>query len=97
MVRPEIAKWGQSLSDLRRLSTEAAHPRTRERFLALYMMASGQSSATAWAAEIERAKETVLGWVHRYNRAGPEELAYRRTGGRSPLLSRNKSKKSSKP
>ena len=36
MIRPETDKWGQTLADLRRLSVEAEHPRTRERFLALY-------------------------------------------------------------
>ena len=92
MVRPELVKWGQSVSDLRRLSTEAEHARTRERFLALYMIASEQSSATAWAKEIGRTKETVLGWIHAYNRAGPEALTYRRTGGRSPFLARGSAK-----
>jgi hypothetical protein len=30
------ARWGQTPEDLRRLATGAPHPRTRERFLALY-------------------------------------------------------------
>ena len=55
------------------------HRCSRERLLALYMIASQQTNATIWAAHIGRAKETVpgsspgqaLGWVHRYNRAGP--------------------------
>ena len=49
MVRPKMDKWGQTLSDLRHLSLEAKHPRTRERFLALYMIGSGQTNATQWA------------------------------------------------
>lgn len=97
MIHPEIDKWGQSLSDLRRLSTEAEHARTRERFLALFMIGSKQTSATGWAAEIGRTKETVLGWVHLYNLAGPEALFYRRTGGRPPFLPKSKSNRSSKP
>ncbi|MBK8799820.1 MAG: hypothetical protein IPM07_27515 [Anaerolineales bacterium] len=36
MVRPDLAKWEQTLADLRRLSVAAEHPRARERFLALY-------------------------------------------------------------
>lgn len=90
MVRPDTAKWGQTPADLRRLSVEAAHPRTRERFLALYMMGSQQRNASEWAAEIGRADETVLGWVHTYNAAGPAALTYRRSGGRPPLFRRSK-------
>jgi transposase len=60
------------------------------------MIASEQTNATRWAAEIGRTKETVLGWVHRYNQAGAEALSYQRTGGRSPLLPKNRSSRSSK-
>lgn len=94
MVHPDMAKWGQGLSDLRRLSIESEHARTRERFLALYMIGGGQTNATRWAAEIDHTKETVLGWVHTYNRAGPEALSYRRTGGRPPFLPKNRSNNS---
>jgi hypothetical protein len=90
MVRPDVAKWDQTLADLRRLSIEADHPRTRERFQALYMIGSEQSNATAWAAESGRCDETVLHWVHIYNAAGPAALSYRRTGGRPPFLSRSR-------
>jgi len=90
MVRPEPAKWGQTVSDLRRLSVEAAHPRTRERFLALFMIASGQTNATRWAEESGRMIDTVLKWVHRYNQSGPEALVYRRTGGHPPLCAQTR-------
>ena len=91
MVRPDLTKWGQSLSDLRRLALEADHPRSRERFLALYMIASGQTSATPWARKNGRTKETVLRWVHLYNQAGPEGVLYRHSGGRRPLFRPSKS------
>jgi len=94
MVRPDTAKWGQSLSDLRELSVAAQHVRTRERFLALYMIGSQQTNATLWAAEIGHADDTVIGWVHTYNKFGPQALYYRRTGGRPPLLAKNRSPKS---
>ena len=94
MVRPDLAKWNHTPDDLRRLATESAHARTRERFLALYMIASGQSNATQWAAEIGRENESVMNWVHRYNESGPDALAYRRTGGSAPFLRPNRSKKS---
>ncbi len=95
MVIPDLAKWNQSLSDLRKQSIEAKHARTRERFFALYMIASGQTSATRWAAQSGRTKETVLDWVHRYNRAGPDALIYRRTGGRPPFLAKSRQTNSS--
>src|SRR3954454_11612720 len=94
MVRVEIAKWGQALEDLRRASVEAPHPRSRERFQALYLIASGRFNATTCAAHIGRQDETVLGWVHRYNERGPDALAYRRTGGRAPLLRRRRPSRS---
>ena len=90
MVRPEAVKWGQTLADLRRLSVEAEHARTRERFLALYMIGSERTNATQWATEIGRDDNTVMSWVHTYNKFGPEALSYRRTGGRPPFLASNK-------
>ena len=99
MVRVEMAKWGQTLEDLRRASVHAAHRRSRERFQALYLIASGQFNATACAAHIGRQDETVLGWAHRYNEHGPDALTYRRTDGRAPLLTsrgRNRSLVSSR-
>src|SRR5881227_1983090 len=74
------------VEDLRLASLNEAHPRSRERFQALYLIASGQFNATACAAHIGRQDETVLRWVHLYNRHGPGALTYRHTGGRSPLL-----------
>ena len=91
MVRVEMARWGQSLDDLRRASLRAAHPRSRERFQALYLIASGRLNATARAAHIGRQDETVLRWAHLYNRHGPEALAYRHSGGRAPLLPSSRS------
>ena len=88
MIRVEMAKWDQTLDDLRRASVHAPHRRTRERFQALYLIASGRFNATTCAAHVGRQDETVLGWVHRYNEHGPDALAYRRTGGRAPLFRR---------
>ena len=88
MLRPDCGKWEQSLEDLRRLSIEAEHPRSRERFQALYQIGSRQSNATDWAAKIGRNTRTVMDWVHRYNQLGPTSLEYRHSGGRSPLLTK---------
>ena len=91
MVRPDMEKWGQTLADLRVLSVEAKDARSRERFLALYMIADKQTSACAWARTIGRTKETVLKWVHAYN---PEAVFYRHTGGRRPFLAGSRSSNS---
>ena len=45
MIRPDVQKWGQTTDDLRRLATEAEHPRTRERFLATTPFSPTFSSA----------------------------------------------------
>ncbi|RME35442.1 MAG: helix-turn-helix domain-containing protein [Deltaproteobacteria bacterium] len=96
MVRPDFAKWGQDAEAIRQLALTAEHPRTRERFLALYMIGTGRTNASQWAQEIDRQPATVIGWVHRYNAEGPASLFYRRTGGRRPLFAQKRRRKSSK-
>jgi hypothetical protein len=96
VVRVEMQKWGQSLDDLRRLALDAPHRRTRDRFLALSLIADGTHNATTWAAQFHRQDETVLGWLHTYNEKGPEALTYRRTGG-APLLRPRRPTASSRP
>jgi hypothetical protein len=86
MIEVQTAKWRQTVEDLRLASLHEAHPRSRERFQALYLIASGQFNATACAAHIGRQDETVHRWVRLYNSHGPDALVYRHTGGRSPLL-----------
>ncbi len=88
MLRPDVGKWSQSLEDLRRLSIEAEHPRSRERYQALYQIGSRQTNATDCAAKIGRNARTVMDWVHRYNQLGPSSLEYRHTGGPAPLLTK---------
>jgi hypothetical protein len=84
MLRIHVAEWGQSAEDLRDLAILAPHPRTRERFLALYEI-SQDSNATAVAGRHGRDPQTVMRWVRRYNVEGPQGLAYRRSGGRRPF------------
>jgi hypothetical protein len=85
MLRVDFARWGQTPADLRRLATSALHPRTRERFLALYEITQ-DSCATRVAPHTRRHPQTVMEWVHVYNTRGPAALAYRRTGGRPPFV-----------
>ena len=66
-------------ADLRRLAMSASHPRTRERFLALYEITQ-ESCATRVAGRTRRHPQTVMEWLHLYNTRGPEALAYQRTG-----------------
>jgi transposase len=94
MLRPDYAKWNQSLDELRQLSLEAAHERSRERYQALYMVGSGAYNATAWAKVIGRENETVQGWIHRYNAGGAAAVAYRHSGGVPPFLTKNSGRKS---
>jgi hypothetical protein len=96
MIRPDTAKWHQTPDDLRRLATDSPHPRTRERFLALYQIATQQTNATQWAEQIDRCDECVMSWVHAYNTRGPEAMTYRRTGGSAPFLHRLRRNKSSR-
>ena len=67
----------------------APHPRTRERFLALYEITQ-ESCATRVAARTRRHPQTVTEWLHLYNTRGPEALAYQRTGGRPPFARRSR-------
>jgi len=96
MIRPNFGKWNQASETVRRLSIEAEHQRSRERFQALYMIGSNQSNATQWATEIGRNPRTVMGWVHTYNEQGPEALYYKPSGGRSPLFAQKRSSASSR-
>ena len=87
MLRVNYHKWGHRLDDLRLFAVEAVHPRTRERFLALYDIARGRSAARV-ARLIGREDETVHSWVHRFNHQGAPALIYRRSGGRPPFVRR---------
>ena len=85
MLRVDHGRWDQTVADLRYLALGAAHPRSRERFLALHEIAEG-SCATAIAERTGRRAQTVMGWLHAYNEHGPAALRYQRTGGRPPFV-----------
>ena len=84
MLRVDHQRWDQTVADLRHLALTAAHPRSRERFLALHEIADG-GCATAVAERTARRAQTVMGWLHAYNDHGPEALTYQRSGGRPPF------------
>jgi hypothetical protein len=89
MLRVEHARWDQTPADLRELAMSASHPRTRERFLALYEITQ-ESCATRVAERTRRHPQTVLEWLHLDNTGGPEALTDQRTGGRPPFARRSR-------
>lgn len=50
------------------------------------MIGAKQKSASQWAKEIKRQKQTVLDWVHDYNEYGPDRIPYQHSGGRQTKL-----------
>jgi hypothetical protein len=89
MLRVDCARWGQTPDDLRHLAVTAPHPRTRERFLALYQI-SQDDCATGVAAVTDRNHQTVMRWVHAYNTEGPPALTFCHTGGHPPFARRSR-------
>lgn len=89
MLRVDHDRWDQTVADLRQQALEAAHARSRERFLALHDIAQG-GCATQVAERTGRHPQTVMGWLHVYNERGPGALTYRRTGGRPLFVRRSK-------
>jgi hypothetical protein len=87
VLRVDHQRWGQTVADLRHLALSAAHPRSRERFLALHEIAEGRC-ATVVGERTGRRAQTVMGWLHTYNDHGPEALTYQRSGGRPPFVQR---------
>src|SRR5512138_301268 len=98
VLRVDVSRWDQTAADLRGLALHADHPRSRERFLALHEIVQG-GCTTAIATRSGRHPQTVMGWVHAYNKHGPAALLYRRSGGRPPFArgSRRRSAKQSAP
>jgi transposase len=91
MLKPDLAKWGQTREDIQQLALSAEHQRTRERFLLLEKIVTRWISTTQAAVELGRDPHTAMRWVHRYNAGGPAALTYERTGGRPPLSARRSS------
>lgn len=73
MLKVDHQKWQQSVSDLLDHALHEDHPRVRERYLALYLIAKGQSASHV-AEEFGHFHNAVTGWCHTYNDQGPEAL-----------------------
>ena len=85
MLKVKCEVWNQNREILRKEALAAKHPRTRERLMALYEISQGKS-ATKVGKETQRNPQTVMEWVHKYNREGLTALKYQKTGGRTPFL-----------
>ena len=84
MLKVKVEKWSQTAEELRQLALSAEHPRSRERLMGLYEICGGKSATQVGLAS-GRNPQTVMDWVHRYNKKGIEALLYRHTGGHPPL------------
>ena len=85
MLKVKCDRWNQSKELLRTEALAAEHPRIRERLMALYEVCEGKS-ATLVGKQTNRNPQTVMEWVHRYNRQGLAALKYQRSGGRNPFF-----------
>ena len=72
--------WNDTPETLRKEALNAEHPRTRERYLALYEISLGKSAHQVSIA-IGRRPDTVTDWVHKYNEEGAKGIIYQRSGG----------------
>jgi Homeodomain-like domain len=84
MLKLNCSRWDQSIDVLRDQALSAEHPRTRERWMALYEICTGKN-ATKVGIETGRNPQTIMEWVHRYNEIGPEGMVFKQTGGHPPL------------
>jgi hypothetical protein len=87
MLTVEYSRWGQDPDLVRVLGLNAAHPRPRERFLAL-SASCGEKHASQVGRETGHNPPTVMAWGHRYNTVGPAALGSQPTGGRFLVLPR---------
>lgn len=67
------SKWGETSESLLQQTIQAENKRLRERFLALALIASGQSTRQV-AKQLQRRRQTICEWVHHFNHKGPRGL-----------------------
>src|SRR4051794_41815073 len=84
VLRVDHGRWDQTVADLRHLALTAAHPRSRERFLALHEIAQG-SCATAGAEPPGRRGQGGVGWLPAHNENRPQALTPPRPRGPPPF------------
>jgi len=67
------SKWGETSESLLQQTIQAENKRLRERFLALALIAAGQSPRQV-AKQLQRRRQTICEWVHHFNDKGPGGL-----------------------
>ena len=89
MLKIDCSKWGENAETLREQALQATHLRSRERFMALYEISKGKS-ATKVGQQRKRHPQTIMEWVHQYNREGSSRLIYQHSGGHPPFVKKNR-------
>ena len=82
-VAAALARWGLDAAAVRARVDQAATPRERERWHALWLRARGWTAVQV-AAALGRDAHTVGGWLEAFARDGPPALAFEQTGGAPP-------------
>ena len=82
-----LARWQLDLPAVRTLVYRAPTPRERERWHALWLLASGWTAAEV-ALALERDPHTVGDWRARFCRDGPASVAFEPSGGAPPPSTR---------
>lgn len=73
MLKVEHEKWNQNVAELLDHAIHEEHPRVRERYFALYLIANG-TSANRLAGDFGHDRDTLSDWCHLYNQQGPDAL-----------------------
>jgi len=84
MLKIDFGRWNHNVELIREQALSAEHPRTRERWMALYEICTGKN-ATKVGTATGRNPQTIMEWVHRYNEIGPDAMVFKQTGGHPPL------------
>ena len=82
-IQAGLARWGLDLGHVRERVYQAATPRERERWHALWLLARGWS-ANKVAAALDRDAHTIGGWLTAFCARGPAALVFEHTGGSPP-------------
>ena len=86
-IAAALARWELDAAAVRARVYQAATPRERERWHALWLRARGWTAAQV-AEALDRDPHTVGGWLEAFERDGPAALASEQTGGSPPRWER---------
>ena len=78
-----LKHWGLDVGAVRQRVYRAPTPRERERWHAIWLLASGWPAAQV-AAALERDPHTIGEWLAAFGRGGPAALTFDQTGGSPP-------------